>query len=147
MNKPTDDIKISPKTSVVETERDQSRWIEHKENSSETSPLKETKALLKAIQTRAMAEVHVAQDLTLDAYISAVRRSKEAVENTKFMDSAKIDAVTQELIKDAQQNWKSVLTEIESLRGRLVEAAETAWNILMQSKPSNEKSEVETNET
>ena len=147
MNKPTDGIEVSPKASVVETERNDSSLIKQQKNSSEISPLKETKELLKAIQTRAMAEVHAAQNLTLDAYISAVRRSKEAVENTKLVDSAKIDAAAQNLIKDAKHNWKSVLSEIESLRGRAVEAAETAWNILMQSKPPEEKSEVETDET
>ncbi|PMB00694.1 hypothetical protein CEN50_02130 [Fischerella thermalis CCMEE 5268] len=97
----------------------------------------ETKALIEAIKKRAQSEIHTAQDLTREAYLTAVRRARETIEETKLIDPDRLEQSVQLIQQEAQKNWHSITDEIQRLGDRLTEAAKAAWNVLTQPKSSD----------
>lgn len=94
----------------------------------------ETKALVEAIKKRAQSEIQAAQDLTRDAYLAAVRRARETIEETKLIDPERLEQSVQLIQQEAQKNWQVVADEIQHLGDRLIEAAKAAWTALTQSE-------------
>jgi hypothetical protein len=97
----------------------------------------ETKALIEAIKKRAQSEIQAAQELTREAYLAAVRRAREATEETKLIDPDRLEQSVQLIQQEAQKNWQSIADEIQHLGDRLTEAAKVAWNVLTQPKSSD----------
>jgi len=121
-------ITISPETDA----------LVEQEMAGQNADLKqETKALIEAIKKRAQSEIQTAQDLTREAYLAAVRRAREAVEETKLIDPDRLEQSVQLIQQEAQKNWQSVFDEIQRLGDRLTEAAKAAWNALTQPKSSD----------
>lgn len=90
----------------------------------------ETKALIDAISKRAQVEAQAAGELTREAYLSAVRQAREALEENTLFDKAQIEKSVEQIQKDAEKNWQSIVQEVESLGTRLSEAAKAAWEKL-----------------
>jgi hypothetical protein len=121
-------ITISPETDA----------LVEQEMAGQNADLKqETKALIEAIKKRAQSEIQTAQDLTREAYLVAVRRAREAVEETKLIDPDRLEQSVQLIQQEAQKNWQSVFDEMQRLGDRLTEAAKAAWNALTQPKSSD----------
>ncbi len=120
--KETTIVPVSPETNA----------LVEKEMAGESDQLKqETKALVEAIKKRAQSEIENAQTLTQDAYLNAVRRAREAVENNSFLDPKRIEHSVEMIQRDARENWQKTVDEIAALGDRLQEAAQVAWDILM----------------
>jgi uncharacterized protein YjgD (DUF1641 family) len=90
----------------------------------------ETKALIDAISKRAQVEAQAAGELTREAYLAAVRQAREALEENMLFDKAQIEKSVEQIQKDAEKNWQSIVQEVESLGTRLSEAAKAAWEKL-----------------
>jgi hypothetical protein len=97
----------------------------------------ETMALIEAIKRRAQAEAQGAGDLTRDAYVTAVRQAKEAIEQTKLFDKEQIESSIELMVKDAEKNWESIIKEVTSFGDRLAEAAKAAWDTLTAPRPDS----------
>jgi hypothetical protein len=91
----------------------------------------ETEALIEAIRTKAQAEAVLAGEFTREAYLSAVRRIRESIEQTQLFEPEKIEASITEIQQEAEKNWQTVVQDVQSFGDRLSEAAKTAWEILM----------------
>jgi hypothetical protein len=98
---------------------------------------KETMALIEAIKRRAQAEAQGAGELTRDAYLTAVQRAKEAVEQTKLFDKDQIESSMELMLKDAEKNWESIVKEVTSFGDRLADAAKAAWDTLTAPRPDS----------
>lgn len=111
----------------------QTDTLVEREMAGQSADLKqETKELIEAIKKRAQSEIQTAQDLTREGYLTAVRRAREAIDQTQLIDSDRVEQAVQMIQKDAQKNWQTVADEITSLGDRLTEAAKAAWNVLTQ---------------
>ncbi|HEY9818247.1 MAG TPA: hypothetical protein V6D20_20940 [Candidatus Obscuribacterales bacterium] len=91
----------------------------------------ETQALIEAIRAKAQVEAQQAGEFTREAYLSAVRRTRETVEQTKLFDPDKIEESINTIHKEAEKNWQTIAQEVQDFGDRLTEAAKTAWDILM----------------
>ncbi|MGK7947330.1 MAG: hypothetical protein AB4368_00615 [Xenococcaceae cyanobacterium] len=128
--KETSIIPVSPETDA----------LVEKEMAGESDQIKaETKALVEAIRKRAQSEIENAQTLTQDAYLNAVRSAREAIEKNKLLDPKRIEHSVEMIQRDAQENWQKTVDEISALGGRLQEAAQAAWDILMGKDNSQTK--------
>ncbi|EHC14960.1 hypothetical protein [Fischerella thermalis] len=121
-------ITISPETDAL---------VEQEMAGQNADIKQETKALIEAIKKRAQSEIHTAQDLTREAYLTAVRRARETIEETKLIDPDRLEQSVQLIQQEAQKNWQSIADEIQRLGDRLTEAAKAAWNVLTQPKSSD----------
>ncbi|PMB02979.1 hypothetical protein CI594_06660, partial [Fischerella thermalis CCMEE 5196] len=75
-------ITISPETDAL---------VEQEMAGQNADIKQETKALIEAIKKRAQSEIHTAQDLTREAYLTAVRRARETIEETKLIDPDRLE--------------------------------------------------------
>ncbi|PLZ21263.1 hypothetical protein [Fischerella thermalis] len=121
-------ITISPETDAL---------VEQEMAGQNADIKQETKALIEAIKKRAQSEIHTAQDLTREAYLTAVRHARETIEETKLIDPDRLEQSVQLIQQEAQKNWQSIADEIQRLGDRLTEAAKAAWNVLTQPKSSD----------
>lgn len=123
-------VEVSPETSaLVETEMaDESDEVRQ-----------ETKALIEAIKRRAQVETQTAGDLTRDAYLTAVRQAREAIEQNKLIDPERIEKSIEIIQQEAERNWNLILDEAAHIGDRLSDAAKAAWDQLMHghSDPRN----------
>ncbi|MEM9510442.1 MAG: hypothetical protein AAGA16_22620 [Cyanobacteria bacterium P01_E01_bin.35] len=99
----------------------------------------ETKALVEAIRKRAQSEIDNAQTITQDAYLNAVRSAREALEQNQLLDPKRIEHSVTMIQRDVESNWQQTVAEITSLGDRLQEAAQSAWDILMNQDNSGSK--------
>jgi len=120
-------VTISPETDAL---------VEQEMSGQNDEVKQETKALIEAIKKRAQSEIQTAQDLTREAYLAAVRRARETIEETKLIDPDRLEQSVQLIQQEAQKNWNSITDEIQRLGDRLTEAAKTAWSILTQAQES-----------
>lgn len=126
----TNIVTISPETNA----------LVEKEMAGESQQIKqETKALVEAIKKRAQSEIDNAQTLTRDAYLNAVRSAREAIEKKELLDPKRIEHSVEMIQKDARENWQKIVDEIADLGDRLHEAAQKAWDILMDKDSSGTK--------
>lgn len=95
--------------------------------------------VIDAIKTRAQAEIQSAGDVTRDNYLKAVRQARETVEQNKFIERERIEAAVHEIHKQAEKNWLTIASEIESIGVRLADAARVAWNALMASLSKSDR--------
>ncbi|MEB3338781.1 MAG: hypothetical protein VKJ46_15030 [Leptolyngbyaceae bacterium] len=117
-------VEVNPQpTALVETER--------QEEMNELQ--RETTALIEAIRKRAQSEMQSAGELSREAYLNAVRKARENIEQTKLIDPAQIEHSWEVLQQEADKNWHYILGEVESLGDRIADAAKAAWSRLMAS--------------
>ncbi|MCL1473380.1 hypothetical protein [Argonema antarcticum] len=95
--------------------------------------------VIDAIKTRAQAEIQSAGDVTRENYLKAVRQARETVEQNKFIERERIEGAVHEIHKQAEKNWLTIASEIESIGVRLADAAKTAWNALMASLSKSDR--------
>ena len=128
--KETTIVTISPETNA----------LVEKEMAGESDQIKqETKALVEAIRKRAQSEIDNAQTLTRDAYLEAVRNAREAIEKNQLLDPKRVEHSVEIIRQDARENWQKIVDEIGELGDRLHEAAQKAWDILMDKNSSGTK--------
>ena len=127
----TDNINKEQETDIVHVSPETDALVEKEMDGQDEQIKAETKALVEAIRKRAQSEIDNAQTLTQDAYLTALRNAKEAVENNKLLDPKRIEYSVEMIQRDAEQNWQKTVDEISALGDRLQEAARAAWDILM----------------
>lgn len=120
-------VAVSPETDAL---------VEQEMAGQDVDLKRETKALIEAIKKRAQSEIQAAQDLTREAYLAAVRRARESIEETKLIDPDRLEQSVQLIQQEAQKNWQSIVDEIPRWGDRLTEAAKAAWTVLTQSQQS-----------
>ena len=122
-------VEISPQTDA----------LVEKEMAGESDDLKrETKALIDAIKKRAQAEAAAATEtaqsvgtMTRDAYLDAVRKARETLEQNQLLFERDRVEYSMKLIQmEAEKNWESILNEVKEWGDRLTEAAKAAWEKL-----------------
>ncbi len=128
-------VEVPAETSIVEVGSETKALVD-REMPHETDAVRdETIALIEAIKKRAQTEIQSAGDLTRDAYLSAVRQAREAVEQSdKIIDPERIERSVELIQKEAEKNWLVILSEIEAMGTRLSDAARSAWETLTGSR-------------
>lgn len=130
----------SSETVIVEITPQTDALVE-KEMAGESDDLKrETKALIDAIKKRAQAEAAAATEtaqsvgtMTRDAYLDAVRKAKESLEENKLLLERDRVEYSMKLIQmEAEKNWESILNEVKQWGDRLTDAAKAAWEKLTE---------------
>lgn len=127
-------VEITPQTDA----------LVEKEMAGESDDLKhETKALIDAIKKRAQAEAAAATEtaqsvgtMTRDAYLDAVRKARETLEDNHLLFERDRVEYSMKLIQmEAEKNWESILNEVKEWGDRLSEAAKAAWEKLTAPRP------------
>ncbi|MFB2983009.1 hypothetical protein [Microseira sp. BLCC-F43] len=125
-------------TAIVEVTPQTDALVE-KEMAGESDDLKrETKALIDALKKRAQAEAAAATEtaqsvgtMTRDAYLDAVRKARETLEQNQLLFERDRIEYSMKLIQmEAEKNWESILNEVKEWGDRLSEAAKAAWEKL-----------------
>ena len=133
----------STETVIVEI-TPQTDALVNKEMAGESDELKsETKALIDAIKKRAQAEAAAATEtaqsvgtMTRDAYLDAVRKARETLEDNQLLFERDRLEYSMKLIQmEAEKNWESILNEVKEWGDRLSEAAKAAWEKLTAPRP------------
>ena len=126
-------IEIIPQSSQVSS---QTNDLVETEMAGESEDLKsETKALIDALKKRAQAEAQNAGTLTREAYLTAVRRAREKIENEQLIERDRIENSFELIKNEAEKNWESVIKEVAEVGDRLAEAAKAAWEKLTAPRP------------
>lgn len=126
-------IEIIPQTSQVSS---QTSELVESEMAGESDDLKsETKALIDALKKRAQSEAQSAGTLTREAYLNAVRRARETLEQNQLIERDRIENAFELIQKEAEKNWNSVLKEVAEIGERLADAAKAAWEALTAPRP------------
>lgn len=99
-----------------------------------------TEALLEAIKKLATSEMEAAGDFSREAYVKAMSRARETIEQIKLIDPEEIEKTFNQVQKDAEKNWQGVLDDMRQFGDRLTKAAQTAWEILSAPKDEPPKS-------
>lgn len=95
--------------------------------------------LVDAMKTRAQSEIQSAGDVTRDNYLKAVRQAREAIEQDRAIEKDRIEQAVQEIQKQAEKNWHTIVSEIESIGVKLADAAKNAWNALIDRWPNSDR--------
>lgn len=128
----------STETTIVEV-TPQTEALVNKEMAGESDDLKrETKALIDAIKKRAQAEAVAATEtaqsvgtMTRDAYLDAVRKATETLEQNQLLfERDRVEYSIKLIQMEAEKNWESILNEVKEWGDRLSEAAKAAWEKL-----------------
>jgi hypothetical protein len=117
-------------TAIVEVSPETHALVDKEMLTADEKIKNETKALVEAIKRRAQAEVKGAGELTLDAYLSAVRSAREAIEQNKLFDPDRVEYSIWLIQKEAEKNWQSIVDQVATLGDRLADAAKAAWDAL-----------------
>ena len=126
-------VEIIPQSSQVSS---QTNDLVEAEMAGESDDLKsETKALIDALKKRAQAEAQNAGTLTREAYLTAVRRAREKIENEQLIERDRIEHSFELIKNEAEKNWESVIKEVAEVGDRLAEAAKAAWEKLTAPRP------------
>ena len=129
-DKETTIVPVSPETNAL---------VEQEMEGQDEQIKAETKALVEAIRKRAQSEIENAQTISQDAYLTAVRNAREALEQNELLNPKRIEHSVQMIQRDVEQNWQKTVDEIAALGDRLQEAAQAAWDILMGNDNTNAK--------
>lgn len=138
MTEPTTPPNPPNASAIVEVSPETNALVEGEMPDADADLKQETKALVDAIKKRAQAEAKGAGDLTRDAYLSAVRQAREAIEQNKLFDPERLEYSFWLVQKEAEKNWQSVLDEVLVIGDRLADAAKAAWDALMAPRHSDE---------
>ncbi|MBW4638545.1 MAG: hypothetical protein KME05_09970 [Gloeocapsa sp. UFS-A4-WI-NPMV-4B04] len=126
-------VEIIPQSSQVSS---QTNDLVEAEMAGESDDLKsETKALIDALKKRAQVEAQNAGTLTREAYLTAVRRAREKIENEQLIERDRIENSFELIKNEAEKNWESVTKEVAEVGDRLAEAAKAAWEKLTAPRP------------
>lgn len=126
-------VEIIPQSSQVSS---QTNDLVETEMAGESDDLKsETKALIDALKKRAQVEAQNAGTLTREAYLTAVRRAREKIENEQLIERDRIENSFELIKNEAEKNWESVIKEVAEVGDRLAEAAKAAWEKLTAPRP------------
>ena len=126
-------VEIIPQSSQVSS---QTNDLVEAEMAGESDDLKsETKALIDALKKRAQVEAQNAGTLTREAYLTAVRRAREKIENEQLIERDRIENSFELIKNEAEKNWESVIKEVAEVGDRLTEAAKAAWEKLTAPRP------------
>lgn len=126
-------VEIIPQSSQVSS---QTNDLVEAEMAGESDDLKsETKALIDALKKRAQVEAQNAGTLTREAYLTAVRRAREKIENEQLIERDRIENSFELIKNEAEKNWESVIKEVAEVGDRLAEAAKAAWETLTAPRP------------
>mgnify|MGYP002781087550 FL=1 len=69
--------------------------------------------------------------MTRDAYLDAVRKARETLEQNQLLFERDRIEYSMKLIQmEAEKNWESILNEVKDWGDRLSEAAKAAWEKL-----------------
>ena len=119
-------VEVSPQThEMVETEMaDETDEVKH-----------ETKALIEAIKRRAQSEAESAGTLTLETYLNAVRRAREAIEGEKLIERDRLERSWTNIQEDAERNCHVLLKEVAEVGARFQDAAKAAWDTFTAPRP------------
>jgi len=119
-------VEVSPQThEIVEAEM-----------AGETDEVKhETKALIEAIKRRAQSEAESAGTLTLETYLNAVRRAREAIEGEKLIERDRLERSWTNIQEEAERNWHLLLKEVAEVGDRFQDAAKAAWDTFTAPRP------------
>lgn len=119
-------VQVSPQTNeIVENEM-----------VGETAEAKhETKALIEAIKRRAQVEAESAGTLTLETYLNAVRRAREAIEGEKLIERDRLERSWTIIQEDAEKNWNLLVEGVAELGDRFQDAAKAAWDAFKAPRP------------
>ncbi|GAB4303357.1 MAG: hypothetical protein Fur0025_44600 [Oscillatoriaceae cyanobacterium] len=101
---------------------------------------KATEALVEAIKKLTTSEMEAAGDFSREAYVKAVSRARETIEQIKLIQPEEIEKTFNQVQKDAEKNWQGVLDDMRQFGDRLTKAAQTAWDILTAPKDEPPKS-------
>ena len=126
-------VEIIPQSSQISA---QTSDLVDTEMADESDDLRsETKALIDALKKRAQSEAQSAGTLTRETYLSAVRRTRETIEQNQLIERDRIENAFDLIQKEAEKNWQSVLKEATELGDRLADAAKAAWEVLTAPRP------------
>lgn len=126
-------IEIIPQSSQIST---QTNDLVESEMAGETEDVKsETKALIDALKKRAQTEAQSAGTLTREAYLNAVRKARETLEQNQLLERDRIEHSFELIQREAEKNWQSVVKEVSELGDRLADAAKAAWDTLTAPRP------------
>ena len=126
-------VEIIPQSSQVSS---QTNDLVETEMAGESDDLKsETKALIDALKKRAQVEAQNAGTLTREAYLTAVRRAREKIDNEQLIERDRIEHSFELIKNEAEKNWESVVKEVAEVGDRLAEAAKAAWEKLTAPRP------------
>ena len=125
----TEPTKSPNESSSIEiSERTNSLVNQNMADSSEAAK-EETKQLIEAITRKAQSETQKAGEFAQESYLEAVRNARSEIEKLNF-DPERIEESIRLIQKDAEENWESLVKEVEDFGNRVNEAAQTAWSIL-----------------
>lgn len=126
-------IEIIPQTSQISSQT--SDMVEH-EMAGESDDVKgETKALIDALKKRAQIEAQSAGTLTREAYLNAVRKARETLEQNQLIERERIEYSFELIQKEAEKNWQSIVKEVAEIGDRLADAGKAAWDTLTAPRP------------
>ena len=126
-------IEIIPQSGQISSQT--SDMVEN-EMAGESEDLKsETKALIDALKKRAQSEAQNAGTLTREAYLNAVRKARETLEQNQLIERDRIEHSFELIKKEAEKNWESVVKEVAEIGDRLADAAKAAWEALTAPRP------------
>lgn len=126
-------------TAIVEVSPETHALVDEAMVSADEKAKQETKALVEAIKRRAQAEAQGAGNLTLEAYLTAVRSTREAIEENKLFDPDRVEYSIWLAQKEAEKNWQSVVDQVTILGDRLADAAKAAWDALTAPQSPSEE--------
>lgn len=111
-------IEITPQThEMVETEM-----------AGESDEVKrETKALIEAIKRRAQAEARGAGTLSREAYLTAVRRARQAIEGNPLIEPQRVENAFETMQREAEKNLQTMMKEATHMGERFMVAAQIIW--------------------
>ncbi|NES68910.1 MAG: hypothetical protein F6K24_28610 [Okeania sp. SIO2D1] len=116
---------------IVEVETDSSQITS---TAQSTDPKQETQELVEAIKRLAQSEMEAAGEFTRDSYIQAVKQARETIERIRLIDPQKIEEAGKKIEKDIENNWETMVKEVQDFGGRLVKAGKAAWDVLTAPK-------------
>ncbi len=96
-------------------------------------------ALIDAIKQRAETQINSAEDITRDAYVSALRQAQDTLQKTGELFEEQRSTLERSLagIEDvATQRWETLLSDIQAMGNRLDRAVNAAWQILTEPETS-----------
>ncbi|WP_287526616.1 hypothetical protein [Okeania sp. SIO2C2] len=116
---------------IVEVETDSSQITS---TTQSTDPKQETQELVEAIKRLAQSEMEAAGEFTRDSYIQAVKQARETIERIRLIDPKKIEEAGKKIEKDIENNWETMVKEVQDFGDRLVKAGKAAWDVLTAPK-------------
>lgn len=125
----TDPNQSPNESSSIEISERTNSLVNRNMGDASESAREETKQLIEAITRKAQSETHKAGEFVQENYLEAVRNARAEIEKLNF-DPERVEESIRLIQKDAEENWDSLVKEVEDFGNRINEAAQTAWSIL-----------------